>query len=232
MLVSASGTLLQARDLCKTDFPHQVDVAYNWRSNEYFVVFVRSYNELTTGNDIYSVRVDEHNNLIRMGLGAIYSAAKHQNAPRVAVDGNGDMMVVWEHQHSSTNDDIFGVKLDERGDPKGLIHPLANESYDEKAPAIAAGFVGSQFLAVWQELSALRPVIAARSWGMGRPAQVFRVSGAGFWEYVKPAVAANPPRYFIAYEGEPVGDPTAVRHIYGRQWAMPSVWLPGVMRRP
>jgi hypothetical protein len=34
----------------------------------------------------------------------------------------------------------------------------------------------------------------------------------------------------VAYEGDSIGDPTVIRHIYGRQVTLPSIFLPLVWR--
>ena len=232
VLVDADGSLHTVRVLTTPSFPHQADVAYGWAKDEYFVVFVRTYTQATTGNDIYGLRVSHVNAVVSPpGAIEIHSGAKNQNEPRVIADGKGDYMVVWEHEYQPTDRDIYGHKVGMNGNPVGGSFLITNWPQDESHPVIAASFdTTPEYLVVWQRATSSGSLIAARRWGDGLVTQWFEVAGAAFWENVNPVVTANPPNYFITYEGDSPGDPTVIHHIYGRTWPYYMVWLPLVMR--
>jgi hypothetical protein len=231
MLLAADGTAITGRNITTSDKPHQVDVVWNWSTNQYFVVFVRSYPQTTTGSDIYGLRVTADNAVVPGSLQAIDSRASEQYAPRAAVDGRGNVMVVWVHRHSSTDHDIMGRQIDQLGNLLGDRLIVSNYPQDEGRPAIAAGLTGSQYLAVWQRWVSGRWVISARSWGDGMPPQLFEIATGASWHKEAPAVVANPPGYLVAYEADDTGDHRARRQIYGRQWTPHGVFLPFLRRR-
>jgi hypothetical protein len=232
VLVDADGNLHTVRVLTTSSYPHQADVAYGWAKDEYFVVFVRAYTQATTGNDIYGLRVSHDNAVLSPpGVIEIHSGAKNQQGPRVTADGKGDYMVVWEHEYQPTDHDIYGRKVDVNGNPVGGSFLITNWSQDERHPVIAASFDATpEYLAVWQLETSSGSLIAARRWGDGLVTRWFDVTGAEFWEDANPVVTANPPSFFIAYEGDSTGNPTVIRHIYGRMWTSNVVWLPLVVR--
>lgn len=232
MLLDANGNLVTGRVLTTSDFPHQVDVAYGWAKDEYFVVFVRVYTQATTGNDIYGLRVSHNNAVVSPpGVIEIHSGTNNQNGPRVIADGKGDYMVVWEHEYLPTDHDIYGREIDMNGNPVGASFILSNWPQDERNPAIAASFDDTpEYIAVWQRATTSGTSIAARRWGDGLVTRWFEVTGGEFWEDTKPVVVANPPSYLIAYQGDSTGDPTVMSHIYGRTWDSNVTWLPLVVQ--
>jgi hypothetical protein len=232
MLLDSDGNLVTGRVLTTSTSPHQVDVAYGWAKDEYFVVFVRGYTQVTTGNDIYGLRVSHDNAVVSPpGVIEIHSGPKNQNGPSVTADGNGDYIVVWEHEYLPTDNDIYGRKFDKNGNPVEGNFIISNWPQDESSPAIAASFDDTpEYLAVWQREMTSGTIIAARRWGDGLVTRWFDVTSGVFWEDVNPIVVANPPKYFISYEGDSTGDPTIMRHIYGRTWDANAIWLPMVGR--
>jgi len=231
MLLGADGTIITGRNLTTSTYPHQADVAYNWYTNEYFVVFVRTYTAATTGNDIFGLRVTAENAVVPGGMVTVHAGEKHQNAPRVAVAGDTDMVVVFEHENHAADGDIYFRRFNRNGVPIGTSYALTLRPEDERRPDVAAGYVATRFMAVWERIESNGTMIAARAWGDGLPPRSFDVAGGVTWETVAPAIAANPPRYFVAYEGDSQGNPTIIRHIYGRQWTRPTVFLPLTPRR-
>jgi hypothetical protein len=193
---------------------------------------VRAYTPATTGNDIYGLLVSHNNAVVAPpGAIAIHSGAKNQNGPRVIADGKGNYMVVWESQYQPTDHDIYGRRVDKLGNLVGGGFVISNWPQDERYPAITASFNATpEYLAVWQRATPSGSVIAGRRWGDRVEARWFEVPGAEFWEKAKPVVAANPPNYFVTYEGDSTANPTVLRHIYGHTWTSHAVWLPLVVR--
>jgi hypothetical protein len=231
-IIDRHGNLRPVSVLTTSTYPHQADVAYGWAKDEYLVVFVRSYLQTATGNDIYALRVSAGNAVVSPpGVITVHSGEKNQNRPRIASDGRGDYMVVWEHEHHAGDHDIYGRKVDKNGVPDGTAFPISTMSHDESRPAIAASFnADPEYVAIWQRELPDSTVLAARRWGGGLPAHWFEVTGGGFWETVRPAVAFNRPYYFFAWEGDSTSNPLVVRQIYGRRWTPNAVMLPLVVR--
>ena len=114
-------------------------------------------------------------------------------------------------------------------------HPdnLAREKYNLSPPLFAANGANNEWLAVWQQELSGGSGYAIKGFRWGSDPTViphfFDVANFAFWENQNPAVAANHPDYFIAYEGD---SSTTNRHIYGRVWwpEAGSVYLPLTMR--
>jgi hypothetical protein len=237
-LIRGDGQIIDGSNVTTSTFPHQADLAYGWATDTYLVVFVRSYSQAATGNDIYGLLLEVRRpvNDVQVvnppGLITIYSGTKEQNGPRVTTDGNGDYMVVWESEHQPGDNDIHGRKVDKNGTPVGGSFLISNWPQDETTPAIAASFnTNPEYVAVWQRTEPTGEVLAARRWGGGLPTRWFDVIGGEFWEAVNPVVAYNEPHYWFAWEGDSTSNPTIVRQIYGRRWTPNAVLLPLAVRR-
>jgi hypothetical protein len=231
MLLDADGGLIQGRNLTTSTFPHQADVTYNWQQDSYYVVFVRSYTQVTTGNDVYGLRVTAEN-AVDGGVIAIEDGTQNQDAPRVVTDGKGKMMVIWQHEHNASDRDIFVRKLLANGNPDGAKWVLTNSPDDETSPALAASYDDSpSYMAVWQrQESSGDSSVVARYWGDGLLTRYVNMPGGSFWESADPDVGFIRPSYYVVYEGDSTSNPTVLRQIYGRKWA-PHVALVPVVRR-
>jgi hypothetical protein len=233
--VSASGSVIDPGfPIIITDStsPHQADLVYNVAMDEYFVVWVRMYSTVPPGtsNDIYGARLSWNGSVVSPpGAIAICSLEKHQNAPSVATNDQGRYMVVWEHEYSATDHDIYAREYDAVGDPVGSYFTIASWTEDTTAPDIAAG-ANNEWLTVWQQALAGGSGYAIKGfrWGSGVNTYFFDVANYAFWENESPAVAADIPGYLIVYEGD---SSTTNRHIYGRMWWPEVVYLPLVLRQ-
>jgi hypothetical protein len=228
--MDASATILTTSTM-----PHQVDLAYNWSKDEWFIAFVRSYSTVppATSNDVYGQRISYGGGgaLVPGSLIPIATELNHQDAPAVAVDGQGNYIIAFQHEYSAADHDIYGQKLDANGNKLGGNIIISNSPQDERNPAVTASFSASaEYVAVWQRTLTGGEVIAARRWGDTGQTLHFDVAGATFWDTVSPAVTANPPGYLVVYEGNAPGDPTVIRHIYGRQLWPNEVLLPLIVR--
>jgi hypothetical protein len=231
--MDASATILSVSD---TYYPQQVDLAYSWSKDEWFIAYVRSYSQITTSNDIYGRRIAYGSSGSALLPGAVVpvnTEGNHQNAPAVVVDGLGGIMVVFEHEYNAADHDIYGQELDANGNKVGGKIPIRNSTLDEVHPDVTASFDASpEYVAVWQEESATGQAVRLRRWGPGLPLEYEVVSDVGFWESTSPAIAGGRPNYLILYAGESPGDPTVVRHIYGRKWVGNAAFLPLIVRNP
>jgi hypothetical protein len=204
--------------------PHQVDLLYNWLTQEYFVAFVVVHSQATTGNDIYGLRADADGvPVYPPGLIHISETAYNENAPAIAFYGDR-YMVVWEREFTSSDHDIYGREYDTYGNPIANAFPITSYSEDTTAPDIA--FIGSEdWLAVWQEelSGGGGTAIKAVRWGPAG-ADVFDVANYAFWENENPALSDNPG--LIVYEGDSA---TTYRHIYGQIWWPENMFLPMIL---
>lgn len=227
MLISPTGDLITGRNLTTSTGPHQADVAYNWSSDEYLVVFVRSYSSAATGNDVYGLRVDSDNSVID-GVIPIANTAKHENAPVVVGTASGRYLVVWEYEYSASDHDILGKELNADGTPAGREYFAAGLE-DDRWPGLAASFTQDQYLFVWERAAPGGQAIFGWYVGDGINVGEFEVASAVFWDHESPAVAGGRQSYLIAYEGDS-SVPTEERHIYGRRYAPYATFLPLVLR--
>jgi hypothetical protein len=205
-------------------FPHQADVAYNWSTDEYMVVFVRIYSATATGNDVYAVITDWQGN-VNMTIGALPIATtnKHENAPVVVGTAAGNYLVAWEYEYTAADHDILGEKLLADGSFAGASF-VASSNADDRRPALAASFTQETFLFVWERVQPAPEAVMA--WYVGDDINTGEliVASSAFWSHGGPAVAGGRGLYLIAYEGES-SDPTDERHVYGKLFAPYSLAL-------
>ncbi|MCB9135507.1 MAG: hypothetical protein H6636_08775 [Anaerolineales bacterium] len=210
--------------------PHQVDLTYNVAMDEYFIVFVVVYTQATTGNDIYGLRVNWAGTPVNPpGLIHISEATKDQNAPAVATNEQDRYMVVWEHEYSSTDHDIYGREYFVDGTPVGSEFPISSWTEDDTVPDIAANGSSHAWLAVWQRAigGGAGYAIEGFRWGTAVNSYLFDIANFAFWENESPAIAVDIPGYLIVYEGD---SSMTNRHIFGRMWWPDTVYLPFVNR--
>ena len=236
MLLGPGGQKLQGRNLTTSTWPHQVDVVYNVGNDDFLVVFVRVYSQQATGNDIYGLRVNKDNAVINPpGVFEIQKGEKNQNAPRVATNNSNVFLVVWEHEHTATDSDIYGQLLKWDGSKIGQRVPLSTSTADETRPVTAGDYLPFpsepkyRFLVAWQKEEPGQAAVVGRTWP-SHSGPFYEFASYAFWEAAAPAVAWGSPSVLVAYEGDAPGDPTEHRHIYGRRWTPFGVYLPGVLR--
>jgi len=224
--------------------PHQVDIAYNVARDEYLIVCVIVHTEASSGNDIYGRRVAANGSpltWIEIYKDDFDGGRKHQNAPAVATNEQDKYMVVWEHQYSTTDHDIFARKYNADGNPDGNSFTISSWTQDDTVPAIAANGSSKEWLTVWQRAisgGAGGYSIHGWRWGWdgGVPSYYLDVVDWTFYECTAPAVAADIPGYLIVYEElPPPGKASAARttnyqHIYGRMWWPEAAYLPLALR--
>jgi hypothetical protein len=223
--------------------PHHVDLTYNVAMDEYFMAFVVIHTQATTGNDIYGLRVygSTGTPVTPPGLIPIYELEENQDRPAVATNSQDRYMVVWQHEFSLTDHDIYGREYNADGTPAGNHFTIASWTQDDTVPDLAANGASREWLVVWQRAlpSGAGYSVHGYRWGSGPNlvySFLFDVINWSFYECTNPAVAADIPGYLIVYEelvppGEQVASPaTTYQHIYGRLWWPHAVFLPLVIR--
>jgi len=234
--VSASGVVQNPGSplsLTTDDGPHQVDMVYNVAMDEYFLAFVVIHTQATTGNDIYGLRVSWNGTPVNPpGPIHIYDLAQNQNAPAVATNEQNRYMVVWEHEYSSTDHDIYGREYNADGTPDGSYFTISSWTQDDTVPDVAANGANNEWVTVWQRAlpSGSGYSIHGFRWGSAGSSAytyLFDVANWAFVECKNPAVAADIPGYLIVY-GEKV--PPNKSDIYGRMWWPEAVYLPLILR--
>lgn len=224
--------------------PHQVDITYNVAMNEYLMVCVIVHTEATSGNDIYGRRVGWDGTpgaWIEIYKDDFAGGRKHQNHPAVATNEQDKYMVVWEHEYSSTDHDIYAREYNADGTPDGSYFTISSWTEDDTVPDVAANGASKEWVAVWQRAlpSGSGYSIHGFRWGSagsGVYTYVFDVANWLFYECTSPAVAADNPGYLIVYEELPPpgglaqsATLTNYQHIYGRMWWPEAVYLPLVL---
>jgi len=234
--ISNTGSILSSSILTTYSGPHQVDITYNVAMDQYFIAFVVVHTEATSGNDIYGLRVGWDGSpvggLIEIYRDNIAGQRKHQNHPAVATNEQDKYMVVWEHEYTSTDHDIYGREYNADGTPDGSYFTISSWTQDDTVPDVAANGANKEWVAVWQRAlpSGSGYSIHGFRWGSAGSSAytyLFDVANWTFVECKNPAVAADIPGYLIVYE-EKV--PPNKFDIYGRLWWPEAVYLPLILR--
>lgn len=175
------------------------------------------------------LRVSADNAVID-GVIPICTELNHQNTPRVTTNEQDRNLVVWDHEYSATDHDIYGQLLDVNGNKVGGYIGISVWTQNDTHPAVAANGGTGEWLTVWQRANTDGAQIWGRRWGDGLTDQTFEVAAWPWWDCMTPAVAADIPGYLIAYEGDSTSDPLIKQHIYGRMWWPEAVYLPLILR--
>jgi hypothetical protein len=70
--------------------------------------------------------------------------------PSVAYNSfNGDFLVVWEQEYSSTDHDIYARRVDGAGTPQGIDLVISLHSAYESTPAVAYNSTLNQYMVTW-----------------------------------------------------------------------------------
>ena len=232
MRLAADGAILTGRNLTTSAMPSQADVVYNQTRDEYFVVFVRSFSQGASGNDIYGLRVSWQNNVLTPpGLIKINDDPFDQNQPSIATNGQQRYVMAWESQDSQGRHIIHGQDLDLDGKPLQGWAKFYGEGMTRPAVAAQQG-PSERYLVTWEETISGGTAVMASMFGpdIGLGGR-YAISYAAFWESNAPAVAKGGTGYLIAYEGDAAGDPTVQRHIYGRTMTSQALFLP-LLKKP
>jgi hypothetical protein len=234
----ASGdwsTIYTSKILTTYSGPHQVDITYNVAMNQYFVAFVVVHTAATSGNDIYGLRVNwdgsPADSLIEIYKDDAAGQRKHQNHPAVATNEQDKYMVVWEHEYSATDHDIYARKYNANGTPDGSYFAIASWTEDDTVPDVAANGANREWVTVWQRAlpGGSGYSIHGFRWGSAGSSVYTYVFDVAKWTFVEaknPAVAADIPGYLIVYEEV---NPPAKQHIYGRMWWPEAAYVPLVL---
>ncbi len=226
--VAPDGTLLDASPKIFTSgtFPHQADVAYNWSTDEYMVVFVRVYSAAATGNDVYAVIADWQGN-VRMDIGALALATTnhHENAPAVVATAEGNYLVAWEYEDHASDHDILADKYS--ADGSTILHSFyVTGTEDDRSPQLAASFTQESFLFAWERVQPSPEAVMAWWAGTNVNSGELTVASYNLWSHGGPAVAGGD-FFLVAYEGES-SNPLDERQVYGKVFAPYTVALPVV----
>lgn len=228
--LAADGSMLHAGNLTTSAGPSQADIVYNVARDEYFLVFVRSFSQQATGNDIYGLRVTWMNQVINPpGLIKISDDPYDQNLPAVATNDQHRYVVAWQSQDGQGNTFIQGQDLDLDGNKLQGWIKVYGQNLSHPAVAAESGRVERYAMAWEEELPGGRG-ISATMFGPNILPGRFAVSYGAFWQNNAPAVAEGGLGYLFAYEGDSAGDPTVERHIYARTWVPFGTFLPAVQR--
>lgn len=238
--IAADGTIQNAgTPLVFTTYayPHQVDLTYNVTHDQYFMVFTVVHTQVSSGNDIYGLRVSWNGSPIG-GLIEIYKddfagGRKNQNHPVVATNNSDRYMVVWEHEYTSSDHDIYGREYRADGSPEGSYFTISSWTQDDTVPDLAAFGANKEWVAVWQREipSGGGYSIHGFRWGSAGSSvytYVFDVVNYVFVEAESPVIAAGRPGFLIVYEEE---IPPGKQHIYGRVWSQEAIILPVIIKQ-
>lgn len=189
---------------------HLPAVAYNWRRNEYLVVWHNQWGG--GGRDIYAQRLDGHGDLIGSGFAVTYGTNQRAQ-PDVAYDPDYDRyLVVWIYDASGTsaNWDIYGRFIPWYGpDPAETEFPISTWTSDQWVPKVVYNEHPQwpEFLVVWNNLAGggVKGYVSGRrvfADGSGfPPGDGFTIVSSSTDHYINPDVAYNLARneYLVVY---------------------------------
>jgi hypothetical protein len=127
-------------------------------------------------------------------------SAKSEFSPSVAMDKQGDFVVVWVRQDSSQ--DVFGARFSAGGSRVGKTFTVAKSTLDESQPSVAADAAGNFVVAYTVDLggaNGFKEVDVRMFSKSAKPVLSFAVPNRGDFES-EPSVARNSAGLFgIAY---------------------------------
>ena len=143
-----------------------------------------------------------------------------QLRPRVAVDSNGDFVVVWENRIADGNDEIYSVTgrwFSASGRPRGVSLRLDEGTGDARYPDVALDARGNAAV-TWLRDRDGKAVFARRFDPNGAPQTAsFEVSSWSFSSMTGPSVAMNKAGHFVVvWDGDPnrAGDDKVLARCY------------------
>jgi hypothetical protein len=207
-----------------TDYPHQVDIAYNPTYNEYTLAYVTVHSSATTKNDIDAIQISSIGALLNPpGIKHIAQNVEDENNPAIATDNLNRYIVAWDMEKSSTNHDVWAVTFDWDTNT-GLTVYAVNSTDDDTNPDIGYNTAGDWMLAWQRSLSGAGYAIIG--WWNGESVAQ-NIANYAFWENEAPAVAAGDSNFLIAYEGD---SSVINRHIYGVLWSPYALFMPVIRK--
>ncbi|MCB0131579.1 MAG: hypothetical protein KDD78_12045 [Caldilineaceae bacterium] len=230
-LLRADGSKRYGAVVSTDDQPHQVDVTYNVAANEYMLVWRRMWSP--GDGDIMGARISAAGLVVTPpGIFGVNYADEDQSEPSIATNQQQRYIVVWQHAFPGPccDWDIRGQELDINGNTVGSVLHLAASMDDETSPVVTAQ-PGAQrrYLVTWQQAMSSGDAVRAAVGG-DESWRSFDVATYAFWNNDSPAATAGSTGFYIAYEGDAVGDPTVHRHIHGRLWLREVLFLPMLQR--
>lgn len=229
---SGSFTISQDPTPADGNYRKNPDVAYNRRRNEHLVVWEQRLSG--TNYDIYARRVQgASGQLLGASDIAISTQSYEEINPAVAaippVGSEGQYLVVWQREWTSTDRDILARRVTGGGAVDGSTFGINTDFDDLYNPAVAGSESNQQYLVAWREEGysqffiwdgIVGRAVASDGSLLGEEGVVGGISGDN------PAVASGPlGDFLVAFDDQLTGD----REIYGRLWGS-RLYLPCVLR--
>jgi hypothetical protein len=163
--------------------------------------------DATVGTEVVARRFDASGSPVGSEFVINSSASGNQEMPRVAVDGNGRFMVVWQGRDGS-GAGVFGRVYGADGAPLGAEFVVNTTTASSQGSPDVAGFAAGGFVVVWesygQDVASTDAVIARRFGSTGTPLGgefLVNVSTAGNQSLPAAAVASGG-RFLVAWEDD------------------------------
>lgn len=123
-------------------------VAYNWRANEYVVIWQDARN--SSHVDIYGQRVSGSGALVASNYSITIAPGNKGRCDIAYNDADNEYLAVWGDSRAGQN--IYGVRLDSTGWDAGSDFPISAEDISELAPVVAYDRRNHAYVAMWWEL--------------------------------------------------------------------------------
>ncbi len=209
-----------------SDSPHQVDITYNAKYNEYALAYVTVHSAGTTKNDIDLIHVSASGALqTPPGIFHLAQNVEDENDPAIATDNLDRYVVAWDMEKSATNHDVWAVPYDWATNGAVTIY-ASNGTEDETEPDIAYNSAGDFMMVSQIDLSGSG--VAVRGWYVGKTySYTPAIANYAFWENEKASIAAGGGNFLIAYEGD---SSTTNRHIFAQLWSPYALFMPTIRK--
>ncbi|MBN2547955.1 MAG: hypothetical protein JXB15_02265 [Anaerolineales bacterium] len=224
-----AGHNISAQD--QTLEPRGGDLAYNWWTSSFLVVWQQKFSE--TDWDIWGARVDDYtgNVIDPPGIFPLDVANADQGRPSIASDLDTRYLIVWAQKNSTPepNWDVYGREYDLYGSPVGASFPIYNSSLHDSYPVV--DMLNNQRTVAWESVWVVGSVteeIMQFSWNP--------LDDIIFWLPSQVAENASEPQVKIGDDGNylVVFSPSAISlyhgHIYGRLYRNDTIYLPLLKR--
>jgi hypothetical protein len=213
--------------LSTSQFPQQIDIAYDSVSDRYFCVWRRLFSGGDWDLDGAYISGDAGTLINPPGIFIVSNAGGDERHPSVSAGGNGKFLVAWERWDLSPQADIYRRVFDAYGNALESSEQLSSSSYTEIYPRTAYRAENNQRMVLWQRGISYSdiPGMNQGDAGPNLGRQFLQISDVNA-DCTRPALAVGRRRYLIVYEMDYPLSVGIKQHIFARSWGPLEVFLP------
>ena len=163
-------------------------------------VTVWTHEYSTTNTEVYAQRLNPVGEKVGPQI-RVARTSRSEHSPDVAMASNGDFVVVWSYDHSSSDTDIKAQRFRASGSKLGSVLNVSTSSRNETQPSVAMAGNGDFIVAWTHEYSDRNDNIRAKRFSAnGRPlGSAFWVANSFHNERAPDIAASEDGRFAVAY---------------------------------